>query len=203
MKSKKNIVLCIILMISISSIYFIYNNHLINNKTYVIDQSKYMYAKFSETYKNKDFNIYFIIPKDYTYEKFDDVQDVEDVDELYSINLLAKGGDMDGFRTSACISVEYFLTKENNKMLSEFPKSRVEGFHTNYIELTDLPKNIIKVKLLAKNYLYFMEKEHLLFIETDNYIMCLEVDLPYEYSTNEKIVEYFTELLKSLKIEEL
>lgn len=198
MKNKKNIRLIVIFFIvTIIIICFFFIKYLMSN-TYVVDENKYNYAFFLKNDNNKNYNISFIIPKDYKYEKFDG----DDVEEVYSKMLIAKGGDMDGFTTSACIYVEYFLTKENNTILSEFPESRVEGFYDNYIELNNIPKNIIKVKLLSKNYLYFMEKEHLFFIETDKYLMCLSIDLPYEYSTDEEIIEYFTELLKSLKIKE-
>lgn len=194
----------ITLVIVFGLIHFYYNNNITKDTAYTVDESKYMYAKFLEEKDNKSYNIYFIIPKGYEYEKFEEV-DEDYSDEVYHMTLLSDENNKYSFRTCATILIEYFLTKENTEKTSLFPESRVERSYPNFISLTDIPSDIIKVKLLAKNYAEFMEKQYLLFIETDKYIMCLNVDLPYRYpySTDEEIVIYFTDLLKSLKIEEL
>jgi len=191
----------ITLVIVLGLIYSYHNNRLIKNTTYTIDESKYMYAKFLTKDGDKTYNIYFVIPKGYEYEKLEGPGS----DEVYFVTLLSDENSINSVRTSASISVEYFFNNNNIEESVLFPESKTQDLYPYSIRLTDVPDYIIEKKLLSRPYLEFMEKQHLLFIKTDKYVMCFYVALPYRspYSTNEEIEIYFIDLLKSLKIEEL
>lgn len=191
----------ITLVVTLSLIFSCYNNNFIDDTAYSADESKYSYAKFLKKDGDKSYNIYFVIPKGYEYEKLEGYGP----GEVYFMTLLSDENDINSFRTSASISVEYFYNNENIEESVLFPESKTQDLYPYYIKLTDVPDYIVEEKLLSRPYREFMEKQHLLFIKTDTYVMCLAVDLPYRspYSTDEEIKAYFTELLKSLKIEEL
>lgn len=191
----------ITLVIVLGLIYFYHNSKPIKDTTYIVDESKYMYAKFLKKSGDKSYNIYFVIPKGYEYEKHEGPVP----NEVYYMTLLSEENNKNSFRSGATISVEYFYDNEDIEESVLFPESKIQSSYINFIRLTDAPDYITEKKLLSEPYLEFMQKQHLLFIKTDKYVMCLNVDLPYRspYSTDEEIKEYFTELLKSLKIEEL